>query len=214
MRFNLPAHAANENGDAQTAVRHPPISPFSAVLLAGGRSRRMGRDKAGILWRGEPLWQRQLTTLRASGADEVFISGRADGPYAEAGVTIVPDRQPGRGPLGGIAAALHHARHERLLVLAVDLPEMTPSFLRAMLHESESSFSAVVPRRSDIDRFEPLAAVYTRACLSLADACLRNAQLSLHHFARNGVASGWVRSHPVTSPDVQLFRNVNTPADL
>ena len=93
-------------------------SDFSAVLLAGGKSTRMGRDKAAVLVEGRELWARQLDTLRRTGAGELFISGFSDGPYAAAGLSIIADENVGFGPLGGIVAALradahHPARSKR-----------------------------------------------------------------------------------------------------
>jgi molybdopterin-guanine dinucleotide biosynthesis protein A len=87
------------------------MPPFTAVLLAGGKSTRMGRDKAGVLLHGQPLWQRQLATLRAVQPAELFISGKADAAYAGAGVEIVADNFPGLGPLSGLEATLRRATH-------------------------------------------------------------------------------------------------------
>src|SRR5260221_14708053 len=95
------------------------LPPFSAALLAGGQSSRMGTDKAEIELDGQPLWQRQLDKLRATDAVEVFISGRCTGPYAGSEFEIVEDRVADAGPLAGLEAALRHASHDWLLVLAV-----------------------------------------------------------------------------------------------
>src|SRR5438477_277515 len=117
----------------------------SAVLLAGGKSSRMGRDKAALIVDGEPLWQRQLATLRATQPAELFISGKSDGPYANCGVEILADEFPDCGPLGGITTALRRCTSERLLVLAVDLPAMTAEFLRTLLDESQRTAAGVIP---------------------------------------------------------------------
>ena len=82
----------------------------AAVLLAGGKSSRMGRDKSALIVNGEPLWQRQLAVLRATEPAELFISGMRDGPYADCGVEILADGIPNCGPLGGIATALRRCR--------------------------------------------------------------------------------------------------------
>src|SRR5687768_17396927 len=104
----------------------------SAVLLAGGKSSRMGRDKGALLVEGEPLWQRQLNILRRTQPRELFISGPLDGPYANTGVRIVSDAEPHLGPLGGIAAALGECTTDWLLVLAVDLPFMRADYLLSL----------------------------------------------------------------------------------
>ena len=186
--------------------------PFTAVLLAGGKSTRMGRDKAGVLIDGQPLWQRQLATLRAVHPQELFISGKPDGPYADAGVEILADNFPGLGPLAGLEAALRRASHPLVLVLAIDLPAMTADFLSILVRHAAASATGCVPR--DDRWFEPLAAVYPRACLPLAEACLRAADRSMQRFVRLAVEQGFMRVREVSECDRALFRNVNLPDDL
>ena len=189
-----------------------PPPPFTAVLLAGGKSTRMGRDKAGVLIGGQPLWQRQLATLRALHPHELFISGKPDGPYADARVEILPDHFPGLGPLAGLEAALRRASHPLVLVLAIDLPAMTANFLSGLIRQAAASATGCVPRE---DRwFEPLAAVYPRACLPLAEACLREADHSMQRFAQLAVEQGFVRICELVEAERPLFRNVNEPGEI
>ena len=98
---------------------------FSAVILAGGESRRMGRDKAWVEVGGESLIARALVLVRELGLPEVFISGRAGTDYSSMRYPVLFDLEPGCGPLGGIERALQAANSPLLLVLAVDLPGMT-----------------------------------------------------------------------------------------
>ena len=105
----------------------------------------MGRDKSALLVDGQPLWQHQLATLRATDPAELFISGKSDGPYANCGVEILADEFPDHGPLGGIVTALRHCKSDRLLVLAVDMPAMTSAFLRTLLEQSRRHAKGVVP---------------------------------------------------------------------
>ena len=190
----------------------------AAVLLAGGKSSRMGRDKSALPVDGEPLWQRQLATLRATDPAELFISGKSDGPYAKAGVEILADEFPDCGPLGGIATALRRCKSERLLVLAVDMPAMTAGFLRTLVEESQRTGKGVVPsvaadgmRRANL---EPLAAVYPRTALAVADECLRVGEFKLEGFIRKLEASRLVSVSAVAEKDFALFMNWNEPEDL
>ena len=185
---------------------------FAAVLLAGGRSSRMGRDKASVVIAGQPLWQRQLTTLRDTGAQELFISGKLDGPYAGSGIEIVVDSSPGHGPLAGIEAALRHAVQPLLLVLAIDLPAMTSTFLADLMRRASVSDLGIVPRTDQW--FEPLAAAYPRACLPLVEECLRGEDHSMQHFVREAVARNLLEERPLTLAEQTLFRNLNAPEDL
>ena len=186
--------------------------PFSAVLLAGGKSTRMGRDKAGIVMDGQPLWQRQISTLRATGAAEVFISGRLDGPYAETELEIVTDEAPGLGPLSGLAAALRHAHHDVLLVLAIDLPAMPAEYLRGLLDESVARGCGIVPRGDEWP--EPLAAVYLRSCVPLVEQALLSPDRSMQRFVREAVERGLIALLPIEPGALRFFINVNRETDL
>jgi molybdenum cofactor guanylyltransferase len=184
---------------------------FTAVLFAGGRSTRMGCDKAGLVLGGVPLWQRQLATLRALGPSELLISGPLDGPWRDAGAECIPDQTPGAGPLGALATILPRMRNQCAVVLAVDLPEMTAGFLRRLL-TAASAGRGIVPVLDD--RFEPLAAIYPQALAPLAAQHLTAGRRPLQDFVREGIAAGWLEAHSVSEADRHLFRNVNTPADL
>ncbi|MEA3209021.1 MAG: molybdenum cofactor guanylyltransferase [Chthoniobacter sp.] len=173
----------------------------------------MGRDKAGLMIGGEPLWQRQLATLRALHAAELFISGRTDGPYAAAGVEIVPDARLGCGPIGGIEAVLRRAASPLVLVLAIDLPAMTAEFLESLLQQARAFGSGVVPQQAS-GWFEPLAAAYPRSALALVEDCLRGTDHSLQHFVQRAIAAGLVRAMPLSREQLPRFHNVNAPADL
>ena len=203
----------------------------AAVLLAGGKSSRMGRDKSALLVNGKPLWQHQLATLRATQPAEIFISGKSDGPYAGCGVEILADEFPDCGPLGGIATALRRCKSDRLLVLAVDMPAMTAEFLRTLLEDSQRTAMGVVPSVATFVRArarfspvmmdakepqfsEPLAAVYLRAALPVADECLRTGERKLETFIHALHAKCLAAIRPVTAGDAALFTNWNSPDDV
>src|SRR4051794_21524838 len=106
------------------SVRHD----FSVVLLAGGKSQRMGRDKATLPFFGRPLWQIQLETLRKLRPVEIFVSARIDPKWRPRDVQFIQDVPPSRGPLSGIAASLVKIRTRHLLALAIDMPFMTENY--------------------------------------------------------------------------------------
>jgi len=190
-----------------------PSLRFSAVLLAGGKSTRMGCDKAGLIIDGQPLWRRQLATLRAVHPAELFISGRPDGPYMGAGVPVIFDAEPGLGPIGGLAAALRRAQCPHLLVLAVDLPSITPELLQGLIQAAAARRTGVAPCFDD--RFEPLVAIYPRTCLSLVEDLLRStADHSLQNVIRAAVGQGLMAKYSLPASERECFRNLNTPGDL
>jgi molybdopterin-guanine dinucleotide biosynthesis protein A len=100
--------------------------PWVGVLLAGGCSRRMGRDKAGLTWRGRPLLQHQRDLLLAAGASRVVVSG--DYPQAQG----IPDAVPDQGPLGGLLAVSAVLEDGPLVVLPIDMPQIPPALLAAL----------------------------------------------------------------------------------
>jgi molybdopterin-guanine dinucleotide biosynthesis protein A len=185
----------------------------SAVLLAGGKSSRMGKDKAEILVDGEPLWFRQLELLRQTQPVEILISGLADGPYAAAGYPIVTDELPDQGPLGGISSVMAKAAAEWVLVLAVDVPFVTAEFLRCMVHQGVQTGKGIIPIHSD-GRLEPLVAVYPRAALPHARANLHAGDRKLANFIQRLEAAGLTRRLPINPQDARLFTNWNSPADV
>jgi molybdopterin-guanine dinucleotide biosynthesis protein A len=190
---------------------------FSAALLAGGRSSRMGRDKAFIEIDGVPLWQRQLRTLQMLAPSEIFISGPARPEWIDAGLEVISDAKSDAGPLAALVAALRRCTTPRLLVLAVDLPNMTSDFLARLLSSCPTD-KGVIPRSNE--RFEPLVAVYPVTCSSLAESLLEagcitgGTALSLHELAARAVKEELMIEKQISGGDQALFFNLNTPEDL
>lgn len=125
--------------------------PCIGVVLAGGQSTRMGRDKALLEWHGRPLLERQLDALRASGVDELRVSG--DRPAYHG----VVDAQPGLGPLGGLAGIAEAvAADADLLVIPVDMPLLGTALLRRLRTEQPRArglrcVDHVLPTRLRVD---------------------------------------------------------------
>ncbi len=173
---------------------------------------RMGRDKAGLeLSSGLPLWRHQVARLLEAGAEEILISGRRNGPWQDCAWRILEDATPGQGPLSGLREVLHACNTPWILVLAVDMPAISTSFLRALVAESAASGCGSVPRGPH--GWEPLAAVYPRSMLALAQEALQKGRLSLQEFVETGVSAGLLRAHSITSAEIKLFHNINHPSD-
>jgi len=184
---------------------------ISAVLLAGGKSRRMGQDKAAILFRNTPLWQIQLDLLRKLQLHELFLSAQFDPPWRPAEVEFVPDDQPSRGPLSGIAAALSRISSGHLLALAIDMPFMTESYLRSLREKVEPGVG-VVPLIEN--RAEPLAAIYPRDAYDDVAGALSGSDFSLQSLVGELIAAGKLEPIQVSEKEKAFFRNLNEPADL
>ena len=186
------------------------IMPHSAALIAGGKSTRMGRDKAELVVGGRPLWKHQLETLAATQPAEIFVAGKCAAIPA-GGAIIVLDEWPDCGPLGGIATALAHARESWVLAFAVDMPAMTPAFLASLLAEVAKSGRGAVPMLGG--RWEPLAAVYPVAALPIARRLLGERRLAMAAFIEAARDAGLLDAVVVDEGSRALFENLNTPED-
>jgi molybdopterin-guanine dinucleotide biosynthesis protein A len=202
-------------------------------VLAGGRSSRMGRDKALVELQGRPLLEIALATLRAAGLP-ARIAGRRT-PFAGPNPVIpnqlpepIPDLIPESGPLGGIHAALSASTARWNLFLPVDMPLMPPSLLRCLLDRAELTAAPVTVVLLN-GRLEPLPVVLDRAILPHLAALLARGQRACRTAwqsipesfgaALNAPAVETLRAlgHCGDSrglPPVHWFQSANTPADL
>jgi molybdenum cofactor guanylyltransferase len=184
---------------------------LTAVLLAGGESRRMGMDKATFLFRGKPLWQVQLETLQKLKPKEIFVSARIDPQWRPDDVVFVADVPPSRGPLSGLAASLNRMSTSHLLALAIDMPWMSNRYLEFLCAQIEAG-RGVLPKIGD--RAEPLAAIYPRKALGEFRDALMGTDFSLQTLIRHQVESGKLHEIPVTDRERRFFLNVNEVSDL
>lgn len=195
------------------------IEPLSAAVLTGGLSRRMGIDKALIEVHGRTLVERVIAAV-ATVSDDVFLVG--DRPaYHRFGVRVVADEYPNAGSLGGIATALRHARHDRVLVVACDMPELSFRLLGAMARlvtEADVVIPTTPAGRSEQGgacTYETLHAIYRRSCLAPIEQRLADGRLKVVDFLDDVqvrvLDEAWLREY---DPHLASFANVNTPEDL
>ena len=182
---------------------------FSAVILAGGRSLRMGCDKALLEIDGQTLLARQVRLARSAGASEVFISGRADADYSAFGRVVLKDRFRDAGPLAGIERALDTTLSPSLLVLAVDMPRLHVELLQQLLAGC-SEGSGAIPRLSGY--LEPLTALYPKSAHALAVSQLEIGCFAVKDFAARCVRSGLARFIDLEAAEARYFANWNSPA--
>jgi molybdopterin-guanine dinucleotide biosynthesis protein A len=184
---------------------------ISAVLLVGGESRRMGQDKATLIFRGKPLWQTQLDLLRKLQPEEIFISARVDPPWRPAGVQFVSDELPSRGPLSGLSATLPRIRTDHLLALAIDMPLMSENYLRLLCKRIEPG-RGVLPMIGD--RAEPLGAIYPKGAGIDFTAALSASDFSLQSLTKKLVETGKLNVVNVLEKEGTFFRNFNDFSDF
>ena len=185
---------------------------ISAAILAGGRARRFrGADKASLVVGGTRIIERQLSALAAITQDIRIVSDDAD-RYAALGVRVIPDRIRNVGPLGGLHAALVDAVHDGVIVLACDLPFVTPALLGALAIQfgTGEEVDAVVPRSSR--GLEPLCAVYATRCAETARRRIAAEELEMSGLLKD-IRVREVRPEQLVPFGGSVFLNVNTPHD-
>jgi molybdenum cofactor guanylyltransferase len=187
----------------------------SVAILAGGRSRRMGADKAWIKVDGTPLLERVLRAVRPLDLP-VHIIANSDQDYSSFGVPVLHDSHPDQGPLGGLYTALTGTSQDALLLLACDLPFLDTAFLAFLLEQAHLEFAqshpALAPR--DAHGPQPLCAVYHRSLLPAVAGALTAKRLSLRALLRQANAAyldppAWERF----DPQGRLLANLNTPEE-
>jgi len=180
---------------------------LAAAILAGGQATRLGGVNKGTLPLGDlPIVDRQLEALRAV-ASIVFVVGPDSPAWSARGLTVVPDEQPGMGPLGGIYTAIVRSPCERTLVVACDMPFLSADVLGRLASVEDADL--VIPRSAR--GHEPLCAIYTRACLPDIRARMARGALQAGQLPQ-GVRIAELGPE-MLGMDERVFVNVNTPHD-
>jgi len=184
----------------------------AAAILAGGRSRRMGTDKALLTLEGTPLVGHVIARLRPL-VSEILIVGDNAGAYRQFGIPVISDPSPDQGPLAGIRTALMNTAAPLVFCCACDMPFLETALVGRLLELAERGVAAVVPRVRG--EREPLCAVYTRKALPAIEAVLATGgRRILDALARMPTHYVEEEDLRVFDPELQSFVNVNTPEDL
>jgi molybdopterin-guanine dinucleotide biosynthesis protein A len=182
-----------------------------AVVLAGGKSRRMGFNKALLDIGGQPLI-RILTDRIRPLTSQIIISSNDASIYGFLNFPVIPDQHRGHGPLAGLHAAMRWNNCSLYIVLACDLPNLPLPLLRNLISFAEGH-DAAIPRTSD-GLAHPLCAVYRRTCLpSVERALLRGANKVIETLLNDALSIRWVDPEEGEFKDSDLA-NINTPEDL
>ncbi len=180
-------------------------------ILTGGKSSRMGADKALLEFNGQTLLARAVEALRGASLDFAIVGDPEK--YAGYG-DVVQDVFVGCGPLAGIHAALQHSPAELNLVLAVDMPFVSSALIQFLLDVAGNCGAVVtVPRAGR--GFQPLCAVYRRDFAAFAEEALRAGKYKIDAlFAVTSVRIVEESEFAAAGFDERNFFNVNTPEDL
>jgi len=187
------------------------VDAINAFVLAGGKSSRMGADKAFVELNGQTLLERSLELAGAVGTG-VWILGTG-AKFAAYGA-VVEDEFPDHGPLGGIHAALRSSDQDLNLILAVDMPFVDRRFLEYLAKRARSVGAVVTAPRAG-GRWQPLCAIYRREFANIAEAVLRANKNKIDPlFSQVAVRVIEERELKENGFAPEIFRNLNTPEEV
>lgn len=187
----------------------------TSIVLAGGASQRLGRNKASEKVGDESLIQRVVNSLVPFSTEILVVVARNQAPppfFSTVPTRVVSDVYPGKGALGGIYTGLKYSVSWHNVVVACDMPFLNSDFLAYMV-EVLNSYDMAIPRIGE--NVEPLHAVYTRGCMSPMDDLLRQDKLAVAALLKI-VKVRFITEAEIDrfDPNHVSFLNINTESDL
>lgn len=181
---------------------------ITGIILAGGKSLRMGTDKALLKFNGQPLLQRAIDFCRPW-CQTILVSSN-EPEHRKFGCEIVPDEFQNCGPLGGIYSCLQKSKTDWNFVLSIDTPFVEPAFFPFLVSVAEN-YDAIVPCHND--GVEPLIALYHKRCSPVILNQLKSGHFKTQDFLMTAItcfvdSQSWVNQHP------RIFFNLNRPEDF
>jgi molybdopterin-guanine dinucleotide biosynthesis protein A len=211
--------------EAMTAAAQPEAAGF---VLAGGASSRMGRDKAQLVFGGKPLVERALALLREAGLTASIAGARAPLEQFAQFAPVIPDAEPGLGPLGGICTAMVSTSARFAVFLTVDAPFLPAALIRLLLRHAAATGRAVT-LASVGGKAQSFPVVLDRSMLPFLQSELAAGRAAcMRAFLAAAAALGeppsllpveWLLqsgqiAHPACLPAVHWFLNLNSAVDL
>ena len=179
---------------------------LTAAILAGGKSSRLGSDKALAEVGSRPMLNRAIAAVEPL-AKEILVVGRMELNFPAGNAQCIPDIQPGLGPVGGLASALAVASHDRVLCIGCDMPFLNTGLLRLLVHSSPHADVTILRVGGKV---EPLCAIYHRRIQPIVLRLIREGQLRMREMF--GILK--TAYCDVGSECENMLFNVNTPDDL
>lgn len=182
---------------------------ITGIILAGGKSTRMGTDKALLKINEETLLSRAVNLCKSVCSQVLISSNSVDHEIEE--IKRIPDEIINCGPIGGIYSCLKHAENDWSFVISVDAVFVTTEFVSFLVSRANNKYDTVVPVHGKGK--EPLIALYNKSALPFLKKNLKNGIYKMHHLLEivntNFVDSQtWIERHP------KIFYNINFPGDL
>ena len=185
------------------------------MVLAGGKSKRMGMDKRHLSVHGKPLLDRVTSVLLELFPEVLLVLAEEDISKQDDRIRIVTDLVPGCAAVGGLYAGLYHSRHPRVFVVACDMPFINPAVIELFLQKADATDIVLAQL---VTGLQPLHGLYSKHCLPFLKAMIDARDLRLQNIAdqQSRLAVHRIPEAEIKSLDPQLlsFLNLNSPADV
>lgn len=184
----------------------------SGIILAGGRSKRFGRDKTILKIEGKLLIERQTDLLKPM-VNEIIIVSNSDSKFGLFGTIEVYDSFKNSGPIGGLHAGLSYASNEKCIVLACDMPFICHDFVKNLLHTAiqEKGYEMIIPISKK--GIEPLCGIYSRGCIHWLEQSIKKGERKLIALIEEKYKEGYVKYVKVKNHEQRNFYNINREED-
>lgn len=192
----------------------PPIIPdITGVILAGGLSRRMGRDKRRLSWEGEPFLDRVCRVMGSLFDEVLVVTAQEDYDCSHLSVRLVMDKIPQKGSLGGLYTGLAEAKHSLIFVVACDMPFLIKESIVRLCREQTGDV-VVVKLAGGL---QPLHARYSKKCVPIVKKMIHDGDLKIQNLlVQSCLSTKYIEESLFDDIDPyrQSFMNINTPADF
>lgn len=190
------------------------IREVSGVVLAGGKSKRMGMDKRHLSVHGKPLLDRVTSVLLELFPEVLLVLAEEDISRQDERIRIVTDLIPDCAAVGGLYTGLYHARYSRVFVVACDMPFINQAVVELFLQKIDATDIVMAQL---VTGLQPLHGLYSKQCLPLLKEMIEARDLRLQNIAdKRGLTVHRVPETEIKRLDPRLlsFLNLNSPADL
>jgi len=191
----------------------PEISKISGIVLGGGQSQRMGRDKRRLHWEGEPFLDRVCRLMSTLFEEVLVVTAQEDYDCSHLPVRLVTDKIPLKGSLGGLYTGLMEAKNTLTFVVACDMPFLLKESISRLCLEPTSDVLVV----KLFHGLHPLHARYSKRCVPIIEQMIHEGDLKIQNLiSRSGLTVKIIEESLFDDidPHRQSFMNINTPADL
>jgi molybdenum cofactor guanylyltransferase len=179
---------------------------YSGILLAGGKSTRMGEDKAFLRYGNQFLYEYSLSVLKKI-CNEIFIS-TSNPQFVSTNLRIIEDEHTGIGPIGGIYSCLKQIKNKYAIILPCDLPMITLEIIAVLTENLKGN--EVVIALNDQNLPEPLIGIYSNSVIPIIEKMIVSNNFKMHDLFNN-VKSDFVKIPGATH---NIFRNINSPKEF